>query len=187
MANTGWRQAAALLAALLAGADLSAQTEDLRPVDESIEDVSPLRTSLFDQRLDPGPAAGFERVYTSDALPGRFARISGALWAVFPRSAYVPTERGLAAIVPENTVFYLGGPPAEAATPADPVGVSPNRVSARVSAFTGGEALSARARPSDRLSRPSLDAAGAGRATVWSSPLYRRARLRALLSRAASG
>lgn len=40
-----------------------------------------------------------------------FARASGGITAVFPRSVYVPTAGGLSADIPPGTVFYIGAIP----------------------------------------------------------------------------
>ena len=158
----------------------------LTPVDEAVADISPLQISLFDQRVDAGPASAFERVYQTDALPGRYARIDGAVWAVFPRSAYVATQDdGLVAIVPENTVFYIGGPPASMLAPAPlPVPPSDRWINGRVSAYVGPVVRDTRIDGRWRAPAPPPPTAdAASRPTVWSSPAYRRSRMRALLAR----
>lgn len=95
----------------------------LRPLDASIEDVSPIATSLrIDTRLSLQQPTGFSEVY---AGPGGddLMRINGALYAVFPRSQYVFNEdQGLTPVIPQGTVFRIGTP--------DPTGVLPTSTAA---------------------------------------------------------
>lgn len=82
-----------------------------RIVDPAVEDVGPLSRSL--RLLDPGIGlpGSFERV---EQVPGHdelYMRIAGGLYAVFPRSLYVPTRAGDAALIPNDTIFYIGPPP----------------------------------------------------------------------------
>ncbi len=90
----------------------------LERLDETRQDIGPLRTSLAMQPTDLRQPLGFDHVYR---LPGgedgseRLARISGGLAAVFPRSTYRTTEKGQLALVPPGTIFYLGSLPAGSA------------------------------------------------------------------------
>ncbi len=85
----------------------------LERVDPTIGDVSPLGESLreVNMQADLRVPTGFQNVYR---VPGRsdlLMRASGGIYAIFPQSAYVPTEKGdMAAIVPPGTVFSIGMP-----------------------------------------------------------------------------
>ncbi|MHC4948133.1 MAG: hypothetical protein ACYTG1_07710 [Planctomycetota bacterium] len=155
--------------------------EKLTPV-ESLDRAS-LMTSLH--RLDPGlrQPVGFDSVYR--APDGEFMRVQGGLYAVFPRSVYVPTGFGLEAVVPPDTTFYIGEPPGfdePAAPPAGRIGEMRPRVDTRLSP--------GRTAPTGRLGRPAhLRVAVApdeapGPAVV-ADDAYRRQRLDRLLQRAA--
>jgi len=85
----------------------------LERVDPTIADISPLSESLreVNMQADLRLPTGFQNVYR---VPGRadlLMRASGGIYAIFPQSAYVPTEKGdMAAIVPPGTVFSIGMP-----------------------------------------------------------------------------
>lgn len=85
-------------------------------VEPGIEDVGSRgvgRSSLF---VDLRGGVGFSDVYTfrKDSAFGvprsMFMRRSGAVTAVFPRSAYVETRNGLRPTIPAGTIFHLGDP-----------------------------------------------------------------------------
>ncbi len=100
----------------------------LQGVEQTIEDISPLGTSLRSFQTDLRLPSGFESVYR---LPGdstgreRLMRMDGALIATFPRSDYKDVfvrERfllflqrdrkvGEVPTVPPGTVFHIGMPP----------------------------------------------------------------------------
>jgi hypothetical protein len=84
----------------------------LERIDPSYGDVSPLGESLRDvnMRVDLRTPFGFNDVYR---VPGRedlLMRANGGMYAIFPQSVYVPSERGMAATVPPGTVFSIGIP-----------------------------------------------------------------------------
>lgn len=105
----------ATLVAATVGSPAQAQIVRLRPVDQGVADQGPLSTS---QRVSPSDLrvpGGFDRVYSLGGTKsgGMFARISGGITAVFPRSHYTPTPDGYAAETPAGTVYYIGRlPPA---------------------------------------------------------------------------
>jgi len=85
-------------------------------VEPGIEDVGSRgvgRSSLF---VDLRGGVGFSEVYTfrkesAFGVPrSMFMRRSGAVTAVFPRSAYVETRNGLRPTIPAGTIFHLGDP-----------------------------------------------------------------------------
>lgn len=94
----------------------------LQTVDPRHDDVGPLALSLRDLQPDLRQPTGFEKVYRigqrSPNGDDRFARVSGALAAVFSRSEYTRVQRrnGGSAIrvdVPAGTIYYIGGIPAQ--------------------------------------------------------------------------
>lgn len=109
-----------------------AQNARLNPVDQGVADVGPLSAS---QRVVPSDLrvpSGFDRVYRlGSSRPGgeRFARMSGGLTAVFPRSQYVATAEGYAAETPAGTVYYIGRLPSSLLE--DPEALSRPRASAQ--------------------------------------------------------
>jgi hypothetical protein len=96
----------------------------LEPVDPGVGDRDPL--SLSFRTIDVGlhQPMNFEQVFritgplgTLGADEEYFARISGGMYAVFPRSVYAPTRQGEVALIPAGTVFYIG-PPGDPLAPA---------------------------------------------------------------------
>lgn len=78
----------------------------LRPLEQGIDDVSALGVSL--RLLESGilMPTGFSEVYPVPGRPGWFMRVSGGVYAVFPKSVY--TQQG--AMVPDGAVFHIGPP-----------------------------------------------------------------------------
>lgn len=113
-------------------------------VDAGRADRGPLSTSARQVPIDLRLPLSFDRVYRVPGstngvrVPGApageevYARISGGLTAVFPRSDYVATKKGTAVLIPAGTIFYIGELPkpmpgslntqSSAAEPARPVG-----------------------------------------------------------------
>lgn len=88
----------------------------LEPVQQGTVDANPLAAPASVQPLDLRLPLGFDRVYRvvepgRSMLNQRYARSSGALTAVFPRSQYTPTRDGVVPEIPAGTVFYIGGLP----------------------------------------------------------------------------
>ena len=88
----------------------------LEPVQQGTVDANPLAAPASVQPLDLRLPSGFDRVFHvvepwRSSLNQRYARTSGALTAVFPRSQYTPTRDGVVPEIPAGTVFYIGGLP----------------------------------------------------------------------------
>jgi hypothetical protein len=86
-------------------------------VDPRYGDTDPLRMSLRELSVDLRLTDDFSSVYLIPGTrPGgaddRFARRSGGITAVFPRSIYEATNGGVIPVIPPGTVFYLDGVPA---------------------------------------------------------------------------
>lgn len=86
----------------------------LRAVEAGREDAGRLLRSGRLSRVDLRVPNSFERVYRVESptlgtsAPARFARVSGALIAIFPQSEYEATETGVRPTVPAGTVFAIG-------------------------------------------------------------------------------
>jgi hypothetical protein len=95
------------------------QEPALQPVDQRVEDRNPLAASLRVVERGLDQPNDFGSVYRIDGHDG-FARVQGALYALFAESEYVPSKQGLIAVVPAGTVFSIGPPPGAAPAPAAP-------------------------------------------------------------------
>ncbi len=144
------------------------RTEESRPVDEGVGDVSVLGTSL--RVVDPGldAALGFDDVYRVPGMPMMLMRVSGGIYAVFPQSVY--SAEG--ALVPPGTIFYIGPPGAGLAPPPPrrtnpPESMEPPPLSPEVQ---------------ELLTRGWTTAHGA---TIANDAIYRKERLQELMQRAA--
>lgn len=98
----------------------------LRPLDEAVEDIGPIGTSLrIDTRVNLQQPLSFRDVYAGP--DGDLMRISGALYAVFPRSRYSVGGSELLADIPDDTVFRIGTPfDSGAIAPATPSAATDN-------------------------------------------------------------
>lgn len=90
------------------------QASPLRPelevVDQGVEDRGGLEKSFRVLPLDMRAPSGFQQVYR---VPGRddlLMRGNGALFAVFPRSAYMRTAFGAIPVAPADVHFSIGMP-----------------------------------------------------------------------------
>jgi hypothetical protein len=176
-----------ILLTLLAAAPAAAEQVpvDLDPIDQTIEDISVLSTSL--REIEPGLQRpnDFSGVYRVRGGQDRFMRVQGGLYAVFPESVYEATREGrMKAIVPNDTMFYIGPPPLldpESLPTAPPAGLVRGRIELRTDrhrapAATPPGRLETRPR-GQRVSRVTLP-------DIMSSELYRQRRVRSLMRRA---
>jgi hypothetical protein len=101
----------ATLATLVSGA--TAQTPSmLVPVDQRIEDVSPLGLSLREMQPTLREPNNFQELYRFRGDDENLVRAQGGLYLVFQRSIYGSDKKGnVYPLVPPNTVFYIGPPP----------------------------------------------------------------------------
>lgn len=170
-----------VLAALAAGAvaiPARAQVAKLRQVEQGVADRGPLSSSQRVLPIDLGVPSGFDRVYRlgGPRSGGMFARISGGITAVFPRSQYTPTPDGYAAETPAGTVYYIGRLPSSLVDQAedprhsrDPETRPPGF--ADRSARRPNPDRASTASPSSRpITRPSADGKAALRARVTPVP-----------------
>jgi len=177
---------------LLATAPAAAQqtSVDLEPVDQAIEDISVLSTSL--RRVEPGlqQPNDFSRVYRLRGSRDRFMRVQGGLYAVFPESVYGATKEGqLRALIPHDTMFHIGPPPLLSAEPPSaaprPEGLVRGRIDLKIGPHR--EPAPPTARPSGGFKTRSTGPSSL-RITlpaIVSDEDYRQRRVRSLLRRAA--
>jgi hypothetical protein len=83
----------------------------LDALEPNVSDVGPLSRSFRQLSIDLRSPSEFDRVYQVPGDEEHLMRISGGLYAVFPRSQYTPTEKkGIIAVIPNDTTFYIGSP-----------------------------------------------------------------------------
>lgn len=121
-------------------------------VEQTVGDVDPLGVSIRNLQTDLRQPMGFRDVFriqgsSRDAagwgIPNPtggdlFARMDGAITAVFPQSVYINTRNGMVPLVPPGTVFFIGALPFDrfgAATCESPT--SPDWVDTRVDTRVG--------------------------------------------------
>ena len=176
------------LATLLGAPGASAQVRGnprLTPVEEAVADTGPLSASERLMPQDLRVPASFDRVYRLSGKAGQFARVNGAITAVFPRSQYVVTSSGAVPEIPPGTTFYIGGLPEGLATPPELRTVNaPN--------FAGESAREVpRAKSANTYMPPALPSSLAISAmahrteTMFNDDLFRRMRVGDLLNQAA--
>ncbi len=191
---------AAIITAGSGGASpVAAQEQPWQPVEQRVADQTELSKSL--RVVEPGlrPPSDFAQVYRVPERDDLFVRVQGGLYAVFPQSVYTRRRGTVQAVVPHNTVIFIGPPTTEAleawgvTRPKPPPAATERpglRVDTRVNDRIAEGPVSQRQPPP----RPRPQAViGAGRArrdpprrgTVVNDATYRAARLRALLRRAA--
>lgn len=95
----------------------------LLPIEQAASDTDPLRTGLRRPNVDLRAVTSFERVFQMELDPkvfghtaaqtgpnggAMYARMNGAVTAIFPRGQYVATQAGEAPVVPAGTVYVIG-------------------------------------------------------------------------------
>lgn len=148
-----------LLAALL-------QPPEAVPITPGLIDLSPLSLDPAVQPIYLDSDAGFRRVYRLGGTPsltgGAFMRRSGAITAVFARSAYA--DRSGDALIPAGTVFLIGPPPVAPTPRSDSAALFPR---ADLSVPNEPPRTPPRAKDTPAL-RP---------ASIWTDEAYRVARV----------
>jgi hypothetical protein len=89
---------------------------DLVQVDQGFADQSPLSVSLRQMQVDLRTTDNFRTLYQVPAdaptrYAGWYARESGGVYALFPRSLYRSTPVGELPLVPAGTRYFIGGIP----------------------------------------------------------------------------
>ncbi len=120
-------------------------------IEQTIADVDPLRTSIRNLQTDLRHPTDFRDVFQISGSAREaghwgvanptggdlFARVHGAVTAVFPQSVYVAAEKGgVIPLVPPGTVFFIGALPWERFG-AGQVLPAPDRVDSRVDMRAG--------------------------------------------------
>ncbi len=89
------------------------QTGDLKPLDQTVEDISPLSRSLRQIERGLREPTAFEQVYRVPDRDDLLMRIEGGIYAIFPQSMYTQGENGTLPLIPAGTVFHIGYPDLE--------------------------------------------------------------------------
>ena len=89
------------------------QTGDLKPLDQTVEDISPLSISLRHIERGLREPSAFDQVYRVPDRDDLLMRIEGGIYAVFPQSMYTQGENGTLPLIPAGTVFHIGYPDLE--------------------------------------------------------------------------
>ncbi len=98
--------------ATLASTATAQTTSPLVPVDQRIADVSPLGLSLREMQPTLREPNNFKELYRFRGDDENLVRAQGGLYLVFQRSIYETDRKGnVFALIPSNTVFYIGPPP----------------------------------------------------------------------------
>lgn len=186
-----------LVLAVSQGPSAAAQpVEGLHRIEPGLADVGAEVLGRRNLRTELRRPSGFDTVYRfnrTDAMGRRddvFVRIGGGVTAVFPRSTYVPTGRGLRADIPPGTVFHLGRLPDAVGGPRSRPGPpSPNQLSFAAPSGLIDFAAPVTSKDDQDLSPPQPAAAGE---RIWAPSIFededfRRRRIGALLGKAANG
>ena len=89
------------------------QSGDLKPLDQTVEDTSPLSRSLRHVERGLRQPSAFEQVYRVPDRDDLLMRIEGGIYALFPQSMYTHGENGTLPVIPAGTVFHIGYPDPE--------------------------------------------------------------------------
>ncbi len=103
---------AVIVLATLPSAATAQTPSPLVPVDQRIEDVSPLGMSLRQMPPTLREPNNFQELYRFRGDDENLVRAQGALYVVFQRSIYGSDKKGnVYPLFSPNTVFYIGPPP----------------------------------------------------------------------------
>lgn len=174
--------------------------KDFRRVESGRGDAGGLSKSLARGPATVGTPNDFSGVYQipEDAdtpYAGWFARVSGAMIAVFPRGEYIATRDGVVPVMPANTKFFMGSVPLN----GNAAGGASKREGRAVEAENSRVDSNTRtalpdpviARKADAATPVTVESAGdmAGvreaMGKLCADPVYRANRVRELLERAA--
>lgn len=169
----------------------------LQPVPQGTVDANPLAAPANVQPLDLRLPLGFDRVFRvmepgRSMLNQRYARSSGAITAVFPRSQYAPTRDGVIPEIPAGTIFYIGGLPDDLfSSPPPAIRRGPTYVDRSVRAVPSAAESAASpaetpARSGDRVARREIVERPAP-VSIMTDEGFRQARVCELIDRAAKG
>ncbi|MEE9129399.1 MAG: hypothetical protein V3T84_05230 [Phycisphaerales bacterium] len=89
------------------------QSGDLKPLDQTVEDTSPLSRSLRHVERGLREPSAFDQVYRVPDRDDLLMRIEGGIYALFPQSIYMQGKNGTLPVIPAGTVFHIGYPDLE--------------------------------------------------------------------------
>ncbi|HZW07248.1 MAG TPA: hypothetical protein VFF65_08995 [Phycisphaerales bacterium] len=173
--------------------------KDFVRVEQGRGDAGGLGTSLAKGPATVGTPGDFSGVYqipedADSPYAGWYARVQGAVIAVFPRGDYVSTEGGMAARIPANTRYFIGSVPLNTPGVAKRRPTTVDRIDDRVDARSRDDQAEEPYVPAPDGPRPvTLDTATTAEGVrtaiekLCADPVYRAHRVRELLERAASG
>ncbi len=119
----------ALGAALLCSLAAAQEAGTPEALDQMIEDVNPLSTSLRNVEFGLREPNSFDQVIRIGGPGGKLMRVQGALFALFDQSVYVTKGKAVHTEIPGGTVFWIGEPPSDASAEPPP---EPRRYSGRI-------------------------------------------------------
>jgi len=109
-------------------------------VEPYFSDDGPMARSLRQMQVSLQLPVGFNRIYRTP--DGRLMRVSGGLYAMFPRSVYYESKFGPTPTIPSDTVFFIGPPDLSGAPDhAPPDGRVDQRVGLRIGSAVRSAAL----------------------------------------------
>ena len=187
-----------------------ARWRDLQVVDPGVGDVGPLGISTRSLPIDLRNPSHFDRVYrvpgssrgvnglSSTPTGEKLARVDGGITAVFDRSEYVQTKKGIRPVFPANTIFYIGHSPLldlpDAARPHErsvnavsyAINAQASTLDAALPRNSAAQPADFRVHPGDELlsqeaARPLKPDAPEPVANVFTDEQFRRTRIRSLL------
>ncbi|HYD02099.1 MAG TPA: hypothetical protein VEB22_12805 [Phycisphaerales bacterium] len=173
--------------------------KDFVRVEQGRGDAGGLGTSLAKGPATTGTPGDFSGVYqipedADSPYAGWYARVQGAVIAVFPRGEYIRTEGGMVAGIPANTRYFIGSVPLNTPGTAKRSPITVERIDNRVDARPGDQRPEEPYVPApDGLPPVTVDTATSAegvRAAIeklCSDPVYRAHRVRELVERAAAG
>jgi hypothetical protein len=155
------------------------------PVPAGGGDTDTLSRGLANDTSSIDDGVGFGKVYElprQRGQPRRFARINGAMIAVFPLSAYVSTKDGEVATVPGGTTYYIGADWIRRLTTPVHADEAPGLLAAPTAvdlSTSGAVQTRTNTRPStaERAGEPEA----AAPRSIWTDETYRRERIAHLL------
>ena len=86
------------------------QSGDFKPLDQTVEDTSPLSRSLRHIERGLREPSAFDQVYRVPDRDDLLMRIEGGMYALFPQSMYTQGRNGTLPVIPAGTVFHIGYP-----------------------------------------------------------------------------
>ena len=148
-------------------------------------DTDTLSRGLANDTSSIDDGVGFGKVYElprQRGQPRRFARINGAMIAVFPLSAYVFTEDGEVAVTPGGTTYYIGADWIRRLTTPVHVNETPGLLAAPTAVdLSTSNAVETRPNTRPSVAERTSEAEAVAPRSIWTDETYRRERIAHLL------